>query len=283
MPTCYRHPTRETGVACSNCGRPICTDCMTPTTVGMRCPECAKQRTRVVRPRAMANATPVATQAIIAINVLVYLAELATGSGFGNVGGTVYEKGALFGPLIEFRDEYWRLVTTGFLHASFFHVAFNMFFIWIIGRSLEPAIGTARFVVAYGASLLCGSLGVMLLEFDSVAVGASGAAFGLLGALIVEARSRGIDLWSTGLIQIALLNFAFTFLYPGIAIGAHLGGFVGGILVGVIYDQCDRRRLPRAVSLAAGAALGVVAFVASIAVAGRFSRATAARSRTPPS
>jgi membrane associated rhomboid family serine protease len=268
MATCYRHPTRETGVSCSNCERPICTDCMTSTTVGMRCPECAKQRTRVVRPRAMANATPVATQAIIAVNVLVYLGEIATGSGFGNVSGTLYEKGALFGPLVQYQDEYWRLVTTGFLHASFFHLAFNMFFIWMIGRSLEPALGTARFVVAYGTALLCGSLGVLLLEFDSVAVGASGAAFGLLGALLVEARSRGVDLWSTGLIPIALLNFAFTIFYPGVAIGAHLGGFVGGILVGVIYDQCDRRRLPRAASLTAGAALGLVAFVASLAVAG---------------
>lgn len=268
MPTCYRHPTRETGVSCSNCGRPICTDCMTSTTVGMRCPECAKQRTRVVRPRSMTSAAPVATQAIVAINGLIYLAELFTGSGFGNVvSGTVYEKGVLWGPLLQYQDEYWRLVTTGFLHASFFHVAFNLFFIWMIGRSLEPAIGTSRFVAVYFASLLCGSLGVMLLDFDSATVGASGAAFGLLGALLVEARSRGIDLWSTGLLQLALLNFAFTFLFPGIAIGAHVGGFVGGILVGVIYDQCDRRRLPRSVSLAAGVAVGVAAFLASVAVA----------------
>jgi membrane associated rhomboid family serine protease len=267
MPTCYRHSTRETGVSCSNCERPICPDCMTSTAVGMRCPECAKQRTRVVNVRAAANAAPIATQVIIAINVIVYLAELATGSGFGSVGGTVYEKGALYGPLIEFRDEYWRLVSTGFLHASFFHVAFNMVFIWFIGRSLEPSVGSARFVVAYMASLLCGSVGVLLLEPDSIAVGASGAAFGLLGALLVEARSRGIDLWSTGLLQLALFNFAFTFFVPGIAIGAHLGGFVGGILVGVIYDQCDRRRLPRAVSLSAGVALGIAAFLAGIAIA----------------
>ncbi|HZV75570.1 MAG TPA: rhomboid family intramembrane serine protease [Conexibacter sp.] len=267
MPTCYRHPTRETGVACSNCGRPICPDCMTATPVGMRCPECSRQRTRVHR-AAIGPVAPVATQAIIAINVIVYLAELATGSGFGSVGGTIYERGALYGPLVEPGGEWWRLVSTGFLHASFFHVAFNMVFVWFIGRSLEPAIGSARFVVAYGASLVCGSFGVLLLEPNSVAVGASGAAFGLLGALLVEARSRGIDLWSTGLLQLALLNFAFTFLFPGIAIGAHLGGFVGGILVGLIYNQADRRRLPRAVSLGAGSALAVVAFVASVAIAG---------------
>lgn len=267
MPTCYRHPTRETGVSCSNCGRPICTDCMTPTTVGMRCPECAKQRTRVVRPRAMASAAPVATQALIAINVVAYLAQLATGSGFGNVSGTVYQHGVLFGPFVGVLDEYWRLVTSGFLHASFWHIALNMVFLWFIGRSLEPAIGSARFVAAYGASLLCGSFGVLLLEPHSAALGASGAIFGLLGALIVEARSRGIDLWATGLIQIALINFAFTFLGSNIAVGAHLFGFAGGVLVGVIFDQFDRRRLPRWSSLAACVALAAVAFVAGIAIA----------------
>jgi len=267
MPTCYRHPTRETGVACSNCGRPICTDCMTSTTVGMRCPECARQRTRVHRVRANEVPTPTATQAIIAVNVIAYLAELATGGGFGNVGGTVYEKGALFGPLVSPGGEWWRILTSGFLHASILHIGFNMVFIWMIGRSLEPAIGSARFVVAYFASLVCGSFGVLLLEPHSVAVGASGAAFGLLGVLMVEARRRGISLWSTGLMQVALINFAFTFFYPGIAIGAHVFGFAGGVLVGVVFDQFDRRRLPRAASLAAGAVLTVAAFLAALAVA----------------
>lgn len=268
MPTCYRHPTRETGVACSNCGRPICPDCMTSTAVGMRCPECARQRTRVHRVRPGEIAAPTATQALIAINVVVYLAELATGGGFGNVGGTIYEHGVLYGPFVGQLHEYWRLVTSGFLHASFWHVALNMVFLWFIGRSLEPAIGSARFVVAYGAALMCGSLGVMLLEPSNAALGASGAIFGLLGALIVEARSRGIDLWSTGLIQIALINFAFTFIGSNIAVGAHVFGFAGGILVGVIFVQADRRRLPRAASLGAGVALAIAAFVAAIAVAG---------------
>jgi membrane associated rhomboid family serine protease len=267
MATCYRHPDRETGVACSSCGRPICPDCMTPTPVGMRCPECSRERTKVHSVRS-GPAAPVATQVIVAVNVLVYLAELATGSGFGNVGGRVYEEGVLYGPYVDQLNEYWRIVTAGFLHASFFHVAFNMVFIWFIGRSLEPAIGTARFVVAYFAALVCGSFGVLLIEPDSAAVGASGAAFGLLGTLLVEARSRGIDLWQTGLLQLALLNFVFTFLIPGIAIGAHLLGFVGGLVVGVIYQAADRQRLPQSASLAAGVVLTVVAFVASIAVAG---------------
>src|ERR1700755_476032 len=108
MATCYRHPDRATGVACSNCGRPICPDCMTSTAVGMRCPECARQRTRVVRPRALASGAPVATQTSIAITVIAYLAEIATGSGFGSVGGTIYEHGALYGPLVSPGGEWWR-------------------------------------------------------------------------------------------------------------------------------------------------------------------------------
>lgn len=268
MPTCYRHPTRETGVSCSNCGRPICPDCMTSTTVGMRCPECARQRTRVVRPRAMVDAAPRATEALIAINVAVFLAEVATGhGGLNSAGGTVYAHGGLAAPLISPVHEYWRLITSGFLHGGAIHLLLNMVFLWFVGRSLEPAIGTARFVVAYLAALLCGSLGVVLLEPNTFAVGASGALYGLLGTLMVEARRRGISLWDTGLIQVALINFAFTFAVPGIAFGAHLFGFAGGILVGVIYDQFDRRRLPRTASLAAGAALAAAAFVGAIAVA----------------
>ena len=106
MATCYRHPSRETGVSCSACGRPICPDCMTPTPVGMRCPECARDRTKVktVRSGAMSGSTPSLTQVLIAINVLVFLAETATGTPLGGIGGsnpgTLYEKGALFGPYI---------------------------------------------------------------------------------------------------------------------------------------------------------------------------------------
>ncbi len=239
---------------------------MTPTSVGMRCPDCSRERTRVYR-APTAPSTPIATQAIIAINVVAFLAEIATGSGFGTVAGSVYEKGALFGPSIAIDHEYWRLVTSGFLHAGFLHVAFNMYFLWVIGRSLEPAIGTARFVAVYMACLLCGSLGVILLEPSSVAIGASGAVFGLLGATIVEARSRGIDLWQSGLLPIALFNFAYTLLAANVAIGAHVGGFVGGLAIGVLFDQADRRRLPRSVSLGVCVAIAAAAGLAAAAVA----------------
>src|SRR5689334_4465462 len=117
MATCYRHPSRETGVSCSNCGRPICPDCMTPTPVGMRCPECARQRTKVVRNPSGARGGTEVTTALIAINAIAFLAELSSGSaGFDNPGGSVVARGELFGPSISVDHEYYRLITAGFLH-----------------------------------------------------------------------------------------------------------------------------------------------------------------------
>ncbi len=241
---------------------------MTPTPVGMRCPECSRDRTRVVRMPG-ASSEPTITMAIIALNALVFVGQLASGGNFGNGGGgSVFEHGALYGPAVAYGDDYWRLVTSGFLHSGPLHILLNMWFIWVLGGMLEPALGRARFAALYFTALLCGSFGVLLLQPDAVTVGASGAAFGLLGAAIVEARSRGIDIWASGLGTVAVLNFLITFTISGISIGGHVGGFLGGMLVGVIYDQADRRRLPRGVALGACVVLGLVAAIAGIAVAG---------------
>src|SRR5436305_11178514 len=156
MQVCYRHPDRETGVACSSCGRPICPDCMTPTPVGMRCPECARERTKVRTIRTPTSA-PVVTQALIAVNVLVFIGEMAAGSSLsGGGGGEVYTKGYLFGPAIAHQHEYWRLVSSGFLHYSFLHILFNMFFLYVMGVMLEPAIGHLNFAAVYFTSLVAG-------------------------------------------------------------------------------------------------------------------------------
>jgi membrane associated rhomboid family serine protease len=268
MPTCYRHPNRETGVACSNCGRPICPDCMTPTPVGMRCPECSRERTKVVRGPSASYDGPTATIALIAINVIAFVGELASGSSVGSGGrGSVMLDGGLYGPWVADGD-WWRLVTNGFLHSGFMHLAFNMFFIWVLGGMLEPALGRARFVALYFTALLCGSFGVLLLEPDSLTVGASGAAFGLLGAAIVMAYARGIDLWASGLLLTAALNFAITFAIPGISLGGHLGGFVGGLLVGALFELTERMRLPRWLGLAGCAVLAATSAVGGVALAG---------------
>jgi len=184
--TCYRHPDRETRVSCSSCGRPICPDCMTPTPVGMRCPECASQRTKVVRnPTGTPGfeSTP-ATYVLIAINVIVFLIEIAgAAGGFFTIGITQFVADfALFGPSVA-EGEWYRLLTNGFLHAGIIHIGFNMFLLLVLGRLLEPALGTPRFLVLYFASLLAGSFGALVVEPNALTVGASGAVFGLAGTL----------------------------------------------------------------------------------------------------
>src|SRR5690242_9561037 len=177
MAVCYRHPTRETGVSCSSCGRPICPDCMTPTSVGMRCPECARERTKVKTVRSRPTA-PLVTQILIALNVAVFISETATGTPLGGVGssglGTLFTKGALYGPYInEIHHDYYRLLTAGFLHDGLLHIAFNMLFLYFMGQMLEPAIGRLNFSVVYFVSLLAGSFGALLFSPQIPTVGAS--------------------------------------------------------------------------------------------------------------
>jgi membrane associated rhomboid family serine protease len=265
---CYRHPNRETGVSCSSCGRPICPDCMTPTPVGMRCPECARDRTKV-KTIGTAPSAPVVTQALIVINVLVFLAETASGAPLGGGGGgTVYLHGALFGPSIEQNHEYWRIVTSGFLHAGILHIALNMFFLYIIGRTLEPAIGSVAFAAIYFTSLITGSFGALLFQPDSLTVGASGACFGVLGALIVVAYYRGISIWQSGLGATLLINVVFSLSINGISIGGHLGGLIGGAITGWLFVQLGERRRMPAMAVAGCIVIAAASFAAAIAVAG---------------
>jgi membrane associated rhomboid family serine protease len=262
--TCYRHPRRQTGVHCSNCGRPICPDCMTPTPVGMRCPECSRQRTQVRTARTMSS-EPRLTYAIIAVNVLVFVAQIATGAGgFDSTSGSVFRDGALFGPYVAAGD-WWRIVTAGFMHAGFLHIAFNMYFVYFLGTLMEPAIGRLRFGVLYAVSLLGGSLGALLLDFYSPAVGASGAAFGLLVGGILLMRSRGIDPMNSGLVLTLVLNLAITFIIPGISIGAHIGGIIaGGIGAVLLFEVGERQRGMRTPALAVTVLLGVLIAAACI-------------------
>src|SRR3954451_8752811 len=262
MPTCYRHPKRETGVSCSNCGNPICPDCMTPTTVGMRCPDCASQRTQTRTLRSMA-VEPVATYILIAVNVAVYLGSRSSVKAYFALSLTSQ---AVAG------GDWWKLVTNGFMHDpnNIFHLLLNMYALFWLGRIIDPALGHARFLGIYFASLLTGSLGVLLLEPDVRAVGASGAIFGLFGASLVMARNRNISLMQTGLLPVLALNFIITFL-PGthIAYGAHLGGFLGGLLAAFAVEEIDRRR--REAVVPGGVLcvlLSAVAVAGSIAVAG---------------
>jgi membrane associated rhomboid family serine protease len=230
---------------------------MTSTSVGMRCPECARQKTQVRTIRNI-HAQPTVTIALIAINVLMF---------FGSNYGTAERDLVLFGPSVA-NGDVWRLVTGGFLHAGIFHLAMNMYALYWLGQMLEPVLGNARFGALYAASLLAGSFGALLVSPHSVTVGASGAVFGLMGAAVVLARRRGIDLMASGLLPVLGLNLAITF-FPGtnISIGGHVGGLIGGAIVMLAMDEVARRRLPKAAAFVAAAVVAVAAVAGSLAVA----------------
>ncbi len=252
METCYRHPNRETGVSCSNCGRPICPDCMTTTPVGMRCPECARQKTPVRSAASIGGGDPILAYVLIGINVLMYLGSRSGGSAYSDL---------VLAGLPVAHGELWRLVTGGFLHGGLLHIGFNMYLLYILGGMLEPSLGRLRFGAIYFTSLLTGALGAILLTDPTRGtVGASGAVFGLMGAGVVILHARGINPMQSGLAPTILLNLAISFL-PGlnISIGGHLGGLAGGLLTGWIITQAAKRRTPALVPVAACVVIAVAA------------------------
>jgi membrane associated rhomboid family serine protease len=263
--TCYRHPNRETGVHCSNCGRPICPDCMTPTPVGMRCPECSRDRTKVRTLRSTAT-EPIVTYVLIAVNVVLFLASGRFGVGNSAGGTTIYDKFALYGPAVA-NGDWWRIGTSGFLHAGLLHIGFNMYLLYLLGQMLEPAIGSVRFALVYVVALFAGSLGALILSPDAVTVGASGAVFGLMGAAAVELQARGINPFETNIGSLILFNLLFSFVLSGISIGGHIGGLIGGAIAGFVFLQADQRRIPRQAALAVAVVLAAVVAAAAVSVA----------------
>jgi membrane associated rhomboid family serine protease len=273
MAVCYRHPNRETGVSCSNCGKPICPDCMTSTPVGMRCPDCSRQRTPV---RTMRNiyANPTVTYVIMAICVLLYLPTF-----FGGDTSAVYGDLSTLGVGVEAGDlhvigvaggEYWRLVTGGFLHDpnNLLHILFNMYVLYWVGTMLEPVLGHVRFAALYFASLLAGSFGAIVADPLVQTVGASGAVFGLMAAAFVMQRSRGINPMRSGIGVVILLNLALPFLIPNshISIGGHVGGLIGGGLAALAMEWLAPRRRGDLLPVLACVVIAVVSVAGAIAV-----------------
>jgi membrane associated rhomboid family serine protease len=248
---------------------------MTTTPVGMRCPECAKQGTKVMRLREMAT-LPRVTYALIAINVVAFLTEqgqftlfgsnihvTAVGTSVGN--GAVIDNGILDRFDISVNHEYWRLVSAGFLHENLLHIAFNMYLLYLLGLMLEPAIGSVRFAAVYFAALLAGSFGA-LLATAAPSLGASGAVFGLMGAMVVELRARRLSVMESGIGGLILINLILSFSLANISVGAHVGGLIGGALAGLAVRAAgDRYKL---LGLFACLALAAICVAGAIAVAG---------------
>jgi membrane associated rhomboid family serine protease len=236
----------------------------------MRCPECSKQRTRVMTMRNMTT-RPTVTFALIAINVVAFLTE-GSFTLNGQPTGKVYEEGALFGSIRGFptlgvaHGQWWRLVTSGFLHADLLHIGFNMWVLYYLGMMLEPALGHLKFGVIYGVSLLTGSLGALLVSPHSPTVGASGAVFGLMGAAALEMRARQIPIMQSGVGWLIAINLVISFSVPDISWGGHIGGLIGGALAALVIQLGDRYR-SQALALAGCAAIAVAAVAGSLASA----------------
>jgi len=244
---------------------------MTTTPVGMRCPDCARDRTKTRRASSVGvGEDPVLTYVLIGINVAVALGSLLSGAsttGGGGIGSSsLLADGAVSRFAVD-QGDYWRLLTAGFLHTGLIHLLFNMFALYILGGMLEPAIGRLKFGIVYFVSLFAGSFGALLLTPDGLTAGASGAIFGLMGAAVIVMRDRGINPMESGIGLWIGLNLLITFTIPGISIGGHIGGLVGGALVALLFVEVARRR-SGSESLASllAAAIGVVAIAGAIAV-----------------
>ena len=248
---CYRHPYEEAGVRCIRCERPICPSCMVTAPVGFQCPECVKGAGQQVRTMRDLRGTgdALVTKALVAVNALVFLLGVDPRAGLFSSYNRLAREYALHAPSVD-AGEWYRLVTSGFLHYGPIHVAFNMLLLFQLGSTLERSYGRARFGAAYLASLLGGSLGALLLSDDrALTAGASGAVYGLMGAFVVVSRSRGVGLMQSGIGGLLILNLLFTFARPGISIGGHLGGLAIGMVAGLVLTTSDRQPTAGAAAL----------------------------------
>lgn len=242
----------------------MCPQCQRPAPVGIQCVDCVNLGTRATAPRATfgegrVSARPVATLTIMGLCVAAFVAQLA-GAGFTNRLQFVPALGA---------DEPWRFLSAAFLHASLLHIGFNMFALWMVGPFLEASLGRARFVTLYLLSALGGSAAMVVaarvtgdLWWTGV-VGASGAVFGLFGAVLVVLRRTGRS--AQGIVGVIVINVILGFVVQGIAWQAHLGGLVVGALLGAAYAYAPRDGR-RAISVAASVAVALVLVVVVVGI-----------------
>lgn len=260
---CYRHPDQETRVHCTRCGRPICPDCMTPAPVGHHCPTCVAEgrkgqpriRRAFPRPRSV-------TTVILAINVVVFVVELALG---GASGSALIRLGAMV-PILVATGEYWRLITAMFLHVGVLHLLLNSYGLYLFGNLIEGVFGSARFVAIYLVTGFFASAASFAFGTPNrIAAGASGAIFGLLGAwLAYNWRRRELFMAQAnlrGALILIAINLFLGFQIAGIDNLAHIGGLVAGVLAGLAAEGFGARGV-RTASRLAGLSLLLLAGVA---------------------
>ncbi|WP_395573142.1 rhomboid family intramembrane serine protease [Streptomyces sp. BK79] len=253
-PGCYRHPDRETGIRCTRCERPICTDCMVNASVGFHCPDCASGRTgggpapAASQPRTLAGGTIAAdprlvTKLLIGVNLALFLVQLSVGDRFTNRFELLGHAYLSFpGPVEGVAEGQWyRLLTAMFLHGSYMHILFNMLSLWWLGGPLEAALGRARYLALYFCSGLAGSaLTYLIAEPNQPSLGASGAIFGLFGATAALVRRLNADM--RPVVILLAINLVFTFTWADIAWQAHVGGLVAGAVIGFAMLHAPRER-----------------------------------------
>lgn len=273
---CYRHPDRQSFVLCQRCARTICGECQTPAAVGVICPECLREQQRGRTPAqrraqrrwgrggGVVAASASGTRGMLWIFILTSVAFLldwaATYTGSSLNTWLMFWAPTLYGYVGV--PQPWRVITVVLTHEGFMHVFLNMLSLWMIGRSLEPLIGTGRFLLTYALSAAGGSAAVALLAFDTPVVGASGAVFGLFGALLVIARHLGANM--TGMLVVLGINLVLGFI-PGMNVSwqSHLGGLAVGALVGLILTRTRRPEQRRTqILLLSLVGLGLVALFA---------------------
>ncbi|MFD4345036.1 rhomboid family intramembrane serine protease [Streptomyces coelicoflavus] len=256
LPGCYRHPDRQTGIRCTRCERPICTDCMVNASVGFHCPDCAAGRTpgatgpapAASRPRTLAGGTIAAdphlvTKILIGINVAVFIAVRALPDSFlADMVLIGRWPPAPFVPTEGVAEgEWYRLVTTMFTHQEIWHIGFNMVSLWFLGAPVEAALGRARYLALYLVSGLAGSVFAYLLTSPTTPVlGASGAIFGLFGATAALVRRLKADM--RPVVILLVISLIFTFTRSNISWQAHVGGLVAGAVIGYAMLHAPRER-----------------------------------------
>jgi membrane associated rhomboid family serine protease len=249
---------------------------MTFGPVGIRCPDHASTGGRQAAPRraarragmSLARRGPFVTQALIAINVGIYLLQVAMGAGLNADTGWIYEHGVLISRGIDSsgavvgvaEGDWWRLITAAFLHYGPFHLGLNMLVLWLLGPALEEYLGHGRYALLYLVSGLAGSAGALLWTPDAATVGASGAIWGIMGAAVIL-EWRRIYVFGGQAMGLVVLNLAITFLIPGISRGGHIGGLIGG--AGAALAFLYLRRSPALATLSM-AAVGVVSVALAI-------------------